>query len=88
MWRYHMNNKHVYALALSTIAGYTYYQMMEASLPTESNCSYMAAPVTDLLAFLWGFVLVGYGFKYDNEILTFMGASIVVEHIFQLKRKV
>lgn len=88
MWRYHMNNKHAYALALSAIAGYTYYQMMEASLPTESNCSYMAAPVTDLLAFLWGFVLVGYGFKYDNEILTFMGASIVVEHIFQLKRKV
>lgn len=88
MWRYHMNNKHAYALALSAIAGYMYYQMMEASLPTESNCSYMAAPVTDLLAFLWGFVLVGYGFKYDNEILTFMGASIVVEHIFQLKRKV
>lgn len=88
MWRYHMNNKHAYALGLSLIAGYTYYQMMEASLPTESNCSYMAAPVTDLLAFLWGFVLVGYGFKYDNEILTFMGASIVVEHIFQLKRKV
>jgi hypothetical protein len=48
----------------------------------------MAAPVTDLLAFIWGFVIVAYGFQYDNAILTFMGASIVVEHVFQLKRKV
>jgi hypothetical protein len=87
MWVYYMS-KHTYALTLSIIAGYTYYQIMEASLPTESNCSYMAAPVTDLLAFIWGFALVRYGFYYDNEILTFMGASIVVEHIFQLKRKV
>ena len=87
MWVYNMC-KHAYALTLSTIAGYTYYQIMEASLPTETNCSYMAAPVTDLLAFIWGFVLVAYGFQYDNAILTFMGASIVVEHVFQLKRKV
>jgi hypothetical protein len=48
----------------------------------------MAAPMTDYLAFLWGFILVGYGFKYDNAVLTVLGASIVVEHIFQLKRKV
>lgn len=87
MWGYHMNNKHAYALILSAIAGYIYYQMMEASIPTEANCSYMAAPMTDYLAFLWGFVLIGYGFKYDNYVLTFMGGSIVVEHIFQYMRK-
>jgi hypothetical protein len=55
---------------------------------TESNCSYMAAPMTDYLAFLWGFILVGYGFKYDNAVLTVLGASIVVEHVFQYMRKV
>jgi hypothetical protein len=75
--------KHVYAILLSVLLGHAYYQMMEASIPTESNCSYMAAPMTDYLAFLWGFILVGYGFKYDNAVLTVLGASIVVEHIFQ-----
>jgi hypothetical protein len=48
----------------------------------------MAAPMTDYLAFPWGFILMGYGFKYDNAVLTVLGASIVVEHIFQLKRKI
>ena len=80
--------KHVYAILLSIILGHAYYQMMEASIPTHANCSYMAAPMTDYLAFLWGFILVGYGFKYDNAVLTVLGASIVVEHIFQFMRKV
>jgi hypothetical protein len=81
-------NKHIYALVISVIFGYIFYQMMEASIPTESNCSYMAAPVTDLLAFIWGFAIVNYGFKYDNPILTLLGGSIIVEHIFQLDRKI
>jgi hypothetical protein len=81
-------NKHIYAILLSCVLGYAYYQMMEASIPTEANCSYMATPMTDYLAFLWGFILVGYGFKYDNPVLTVLGASIIVEHIFQFTRKI
>ena len=80
--------KHFYAILFSVILGYAYYEMMEASLPTETNCSYMAAPMTDLLAFLWGFVLMGYGVRYDNSMLTLLGCTIIVEHIFQLKIKV
>jgi len=82
-----MNQKHGIALVLSVILGHIFYQTMEASLPTESNCSYMAAPITDLFAFMWGFAIVYYGFKYDNAILTMLGATIIVEHIFQLQRK-
>jgi len=40
------------------------------------------------LAFLWGVILVGYGFKYDSAVLTVLGASIIVEHAFQYMRKV
>jgi hypothetical protein len=80
--------KHFYAILFSVVLGYAYYEMMEASLPTETNCSYMASPMTDLLAFLWGFVLMGYGVRYDNAVLTLLGCTIIVEHIFQLKRKV
>ena len=82
-----MNNKHGIALILSVVFGHIFYQIMEASLPTESNCSYMASPITDLLAFIWGFAIVYYGFRYDNAILTVLGATIIVEHIYQLKRK-
>jgi hypothetical protein len=80
--------KHVYAILLSILLGHAYYQMMEASLSTESNCSYMAAPMTDYLAFLWGFILVGYGFKYNSAVLTVLGSSIIVEHVFQYARKI
>ena len=79
--------KHIYAIILSILLGTVYYQIMENSIPTESNCSYMAAPVTDFLAFLWGVIVVYYGFEYDNVILTTLGATVIIEHIHQLKRK-
>ena len=82
-------NNHFYAILFSVVAGYLYYDMMESSIPTESNCSFSASPMTDLLAFVWGFIIMGYGIKkYDNPILTFLGCAVVVEHIFQLKRKI
>jgi hypothetical protein len=82
-------NNHFYAILLSVVAGYLYYDMMESSIPTESNCSFSASPMTDILAFVWGFIIMGYGIrKYDNPILTFLGCAVVVEHIFQLKRKI
>jgi hypothetical protein len=82
-------NNHFYAILLSVVAGYLYYDMMESSIPTESNCSFLASPMTDYLAFVWGFIIMGYGIrKYDNPILTFLGCSVITEHIFQLKRKI
>lgn len=82
-------NNHFYAILLSVVAGYLYYDMMESSIPTESNCSFLASPMTDYLAFAWGLMIMYYGIrKYDNPILTFLGCSVIAEHIFQLKRKI
>jgi hypothetical protein len=75
-------------LSCAVVAGYLYYNMMEKSLPTESNCSFMATPMTDYLAFLWGVIVIYYGHHYKNNVLVFLGATIIVEHIFQLMRKV
>jgi hypothetical protein len=80
-------NEHVIAIILSVISGTGYYIMMEQSISTEANCSYLATPMTDFLAFLLGFIVIGYGFKYNNHILTFLGATVIVEHIWQLNRK-
>jgi len=65
-----MKRAHVVAVAASVIVGSAYYIMMEMSIPTEANCSYLATPMTDYLAFLWGFIVSWYGLKYDNPILT------------------
>jgi len=80
-------NQHALAITLSIILGSAYYIMMEKSIPTESNCSYLATPMTDYLAFLWGFIVIKYGIQYNNPILTVLGATVVVEHIWQLTRK-
>jgi len=48
----------------------------------------MASPTTDYLAFLWGIIVMYYGYyKYDNPLLTFLGSTVIIEHIYQLKRK-
>lgn len=78
---------HAYAIGLSIILGTLFYEIMERSIPTHANCSYMASPVTDYLAFLWGFIVVYYGFIYNNPILTVLGSTVIVEHVYQYQRK-
>jgi hypothetical protein len=79
---------HTTALGLSIVLGSAFYVLMEKSIPTDSNCSYLASPVTDILAFAWGFIVMWYGISvYDNPILTTLGATVIVEHVWQLKRK-
>lgn len=79
---------HTTALGLSIVLGSAFYVLMEKSIPTESNCSYLASPVTDILAFAWGFMVIWYGVSvYDNPVLTVLGATVIVEHVWQLKRK-
>ena len=70
------------AIPIGIIVGCIYYEMMEKSIPTEANCSYMATPMTDYLAFMYGIIVIYYGYKYKNDILVFLGVTIIVEHIF------
>jgi len=82
-----MKQSHIIAIVVSILIGSVYYIMMESSIPTEANCSYLATPMTDYLAFAWGFIVSKYGIEYDNPILTGLGMTVVVEHIWQLKHK-
>lgn len=80
--------KHTIAIGSSIILGSVFYILMEKSIPTGANCSYLASPVTDVLAFAWGFIVMWYGVSvYDNPVLTTLGATVIVEHVWQLKRK-
>ena len=58
--------------------------MMESSIPKDSNHSFISSVWTDILAFGVGIIIVLRGKKYNDYVLSFVGGSIIVEHIWQL----
>jgi hypothetical protein len=70
-------------IAISFIIGTLFFQLMERSIDTESNCSYLASPWTDYLAFLAGAVLTYQGVKLKSPIVTVLGSTVFTEHIWQ-----
>ena len=79
--------QHVPYWAAATVAGAGYYYVMESSIPTGSNCSFSASPMTDFLAFVAGVVLIERGLHYDSKLVSSIGVAINVEHVFQLSHK-
>jgi hypothetical protein len=76
---------HLVAISLSFIAGTAYYENMSRSIPKESSCSFSSNIWTDIGAFVVGAWLLGLGvFKYNDSVLTFLGTTIITEHIWQL----
>lgn len=56
---------------------------MEWNISTVSNCAYISNIWTDIFAFIYGIIIIFYGFKYKNNILIFLGTGIIIEHILQ-----
>lgn len=79
--------KYTGAIILSVFIGTIYYEIMEKSIPTESNCSFIASPWTDYLAFVWGLLVINEGIKIDSNLLVMLGSTVIVEHIHQYRRK-
>ena len=75
---------HIYSIVFGIIFGTSYYLMMSYSIPKHVNCSFSANIWTDIIAGIFGCILIYYGiFVYDNLILTLMGTGIIIEHIWQ-----
>jgi hypothetical protein len=79
-----MANKHFIAIVASFVIGTAYYYMMSASIPKGVNCSFSANVWTDVGAFLVGAWLLYSGVQHDDATLTFCGATIITEHVWQL----
>lgn len=77
-----MNNI-IYAVIMSFIIGSLYYHIMESSIPLESNCSFIASPWTDILAFIAGLFIIYKANYYNDTMLAVIGGSIITEHIWQ-----
>ena len=74
-------------LVLTFVFGTVYYYLMEATLPRESTCNFIASPLTDIIAFITGIIIVYKGCIYNDDILIVLGGAILVEHIWQLLPK-
>jgi hypothetical protein len=76
------------ATLLGLIGGIAYFQISEAGIPKNSNCSYLAPVSTDILAFLGGVILQRKGIKNDLKLVEFIGTTVTIIHIQQyLKHK-
>ncbi len=74
----------LYVVIISFIIGSVYYNIMESSIPLESNCSFISSPWTDILAFIAGFVIIYKANHYNDSVLAILGGAIITEHIWQL----
>lgn len=72
-----------FAAALGIAAGLGYFQAGESKIPTEANCSYLAAPITDGLALAAGALLIANGITRDDPASAFIGAAIGAVHASQ-----
>lgn len=67
----------------AVVIGTAYYYQMEKSIPKESNCSYSASPMTDILAVLAGLILMYRGHTGGDLVVFGLGMVIIVEHFHQ-----
>ena len=72
-----------FATTLGLAAGVGYFLEGEKGIPKESNCSYLSPWTTDALAWLGGAILVTRGFKHDDPMTAFIGATVASIHIAQ-----
>lgn len=75
--------KTLITIILGVIIGYIYFLIMESTIPRDVNCSYISNIWTDIFAFIYGFIIIYFGYSYSNYILVFLGITIIVEHVMQ-----
>ena len=74
----------IVAVFLTIIAGSLYYIMMSLSIPKDVNCSFSANIWTDILAILFGLLLINHnGDNNNNFLINLLGVAIITEHVWQ-----
>ena len=73
-------------IATGAVLGLAYFQLSESSVPTEANCSYLATPSTDFLAFAGGAWCAKRGAELGDQTIAAFGAAVVAIHLMQYLR--
>jgi len=74
---------YVEIVIFALFVGSFYFHVMESSIDRDSNCSFASGIMTDVLAFLSGGIIMWRAYRNNDKILFFLGACIIVEHVFQ-----
>ena len=70
-------------LLIGAIGGLAYFQLEEASQPSDANCSYLASPATDVLAVLGGAWCAKKGVELNAPVVAGFGAAVIAIHVMQ-----
>jgi hypothetical protein len=62
---------------------FVYWFINEASVPLAANCSYLASPMTDLLAVIGACLCVWRGQTHDDMLVAAFGGAVIVIHALQ-----
>ena len=71
------------AAALGIVSGALYFAAGESKISRAANCSYLAAPVTDVLAWAAGAYLMIEGSRTNDPEVAFIGGAITGIHVSQ-----
>ncbi len=71
------------AAAWGLVAGAVYFAIGEGAIPRATNCTYLAAPLTDLLAWGAGAWLMARGVEEGDPGLAFFGGALSGIHVSQ-----
>jgi hypothetical protein len=70
-------------IGVGVAAGLGFWYLSEASVPEKVDCSYLAAPATDLFALLGAMVCAYKGVKLNDPFIQAFGSAVIVIHAFQ-----
>mgnify|MGYP007114381070 CR=1 FL=1 len=70
-------------IGVGAAAGLGFWYLSESSIPDKVDCSYLAAPATDLFALLGGGYTAYKGVKLKDPWVQAFGTAVVVIHAFQ-----
>ena len=65
------------------VGGIAYFQLEEAQVPSDANCSYLASPATDIMATIGGAWCAKKGIELNEPVIAGFGAAVVAIHVMQ-----
>ena len=66
------------------IFGIIYFLIGELTTPSNLNCSYLANPITDVLATLGAIICITKGLQYDDFLVSAFGICVLIIHLGQV----
>ena len=68
---------------LGLASGMIYFNVGESGVPKESNATYLNPISTDIAAWIFGALLIYKGYRHNDPLIAYIGATVVSIHVSQ-----